>query len=180
MTYLLVGDALGRSMVELLEGPSDGLSFSEWMAGHGSGVGTGFGDDPDRDGIDNGVEAFFGTGPFDPDPGLAVATLVGNALSFTHPQRGQPLTDVSGSYEWSVDLSSWHASGRDSGAVTLAGYSTWSRCSCPRPAGASATCTDDSFVRRSRNLRNETRKSALRHMHPADSAVSKGHSSKNS
>ena len=49
---LVVGDALGRAMVELLESGTTGNTFADWIAGYpGVGGDTGFGDDPDGDGV---------------------------------------------------------------------------------------------------------------------------------
>lgn len=69
----------------------------------------GFGGDPDGDGIANGVEAWFGTDPGKPDPGLAGITTDGTVTSFTHPQKGMPVSNLSGLYEWSRNLTDWFA-----------------------------------------------------------------------
>ena len=36
---------------------------------------------------------------------------VGNVLSFQHPEADPQLSNVTGSYEWSIDLTNWNAPG---------------------------------------------------------------------
>jgi hypothetical protein len=78
-----------------------------------------FNQDPDGDGIDSGVEAFFGTAPNASNAGLSAVAVSGNSLTFTHPEVDPPLTDVTGSYEWSLDLSAWNPSGDDVGGTIV-------------------------------------------------------------
>ena len=41
--------------------------------------------------------------------GLSNPSTNGTATTFTHPQADPALTDVTGSYEWSLDLNTWYA-----------------------------------------------------------------------
>ncbi len=121
-TYMLCGDALGRAMVDLLSTTPPGGSFADWIAGFDVDGQTGFDQDPDGDGIKNGVEAFFGTAPDSANPGLTEVAGSGSSLTFTHPEADPQLTDVTGSYQWSLDLSTWNASGDDAeGMIVMIG-----------------------------------------------------------
>lgn len=97
-----------------------GETFADWIDGF-SGLGglTAFDDDADGDGIKNGMEAFFGTAPNAPSAGLSSLAVSGSSLTFTHPEADPPLTNVTGSYEWSLDLSAWNASGDEVGGTIV-------------------------------------------------------------
>lgn len=69
----------------------------------------GFDADPDGDHIPNGLEAWFGTHPGEPDTGLSGITTDGTTSTFTHPQNGTPVGNLSGFYEWSGNLIDWYA-----------------------------------------------------------------------
>jgi hypothetical protein len=71
------------------------------------------GDDPDGDGIDNGVENFFGTHPGEFSQGMVVSAVdpVAGTLTFTHPQNINPATDMAAGYRWSKDLTGFLADG---------------------------------------------------------------------
>ncbi len=60
-TYLLVGDALGRAMVDLSQNPAAPGSYAAWQAA-ASATGV-ISDDHDRDGVANGIEWFLGSPP---------------------------------------------------------------------------------------------------------------------
>jgi methionine-rich copper-binding protein CopC len=75
-------------------------------------------DDPDGDGIDNGVENFFGTHPGTFTQGLAAGIKNGNTFTLTHPQ-GTPAADLSVSYRWSTNISAFHLGGGTSGGTTV-------------------------------------------------------------
>jgi methionine-rich copper-binding protein CopC len=102
-----------------------GNNFADWIATF-SGLGglTAVGDDPDGDGIDNGVENFFGTHPGTFSQGLLVGIKSGNTFTFTHPQNASPASDLSASYSWSKDLASFLASGATDGAGTTVAFTT--------------------------------------------------------
>lgn len=84
-------------------------TFSEWVAGYDVGAETGYSQDPDRDGIANGLEAWFGTRPDKFSAGLSQPTTDGATITFSHPLNEQMPSDITGSYEWSPDLSDWYA-----------------------------------------------------------------------
>jgi hypothetical protein len=97
-----------------------GKTFADWINGFtGLGALTAFDDDADGDGIKNGIEAFFGTAPNAPSAGLSAGGSSSNSLSFTHPEAKSPLTGLTGSYEWSLDHSTWNASGDDVGGTIV-------------------------------------------------------------
>ena len=99
--------------------PGGGNNFTDWIAGNpGVGVQTGLGDDPDVDGIDNGVENFFGTAPDAFSPGLVASAAAGGTFTFTHPINATPATDLTAAYRWSTDLQTFHADGAPNGAGT--------------------------------------------------------------
>jgi hypothetical protein len=122
-TYVLrltADDGIDQSFDEVIITVSEQQTYSSWIGGFtGLGGLTAFGDDADGDGIKNGLEAIFGTAPNAPDAGLSAVALSGSSLTFTHPGADPPLTDVSGSYEWSLDLLSWNASGDEAGGTTV-------------------------------------------------------------
>jgi hypothetical protein len=86
-------------------------SFSNWIAGFPEAGGqTGFIDDPDGDRLANGLEAWFGTHPGKFNAGLANLTFDGaTTITFSHPQNPDPPSDVTGFYQWSVNLTDWYA-----------------------------------------------------------------------
>ncbi|MCU0780722.1 MAG: Ig-like domain-containing protein, partial [Akkermansiaceae bacterium] len=89
-----------------------GDSFADWIADPAYGIDPehqGLGDDPDGDGIANGVENFFGTHPGEFSQGLLAGTNSGNTFTFTHPQGATPASDLTPAYRWSTDLINWYA-----------------------------------------------------------------------
>ena len=96
--------------------PSD--TFSSWIAGYEVGTQTGLGDDPDRDGIDNGVENFFGTAPSVFSQGMVAGVVTGSQFTFTHPQ-GTLAGDLTAAYLWSTDLLTFHGHGAVVGGTTI-------------------------------------------------------------
>ncbi len=99
---------------------SAGNTFTNWISGYDVGSLTGFNDDADGDGLDNGLENFLGTVPNVGNAGLTAGTLSGNTFTFTHPQNATPASDVSApAYTWSTDLVNWNASGASAGGITV-------------------------------------------------------------
>lgn len=133
-TYMLVGDALGRAMIDLQGGTTPANTFSNWMAGYPAVPPSmaGFDQDGDGDGIKNGIENFFGTDPSISTSGLISGAVSENTFIFTHPQNATPADGVAATYRWSKDLSIFRNGGQTDGdgttvnfnAVTNAGITT--------------------------------------------------------
>ena len=110
-----------RKVLQFLEEnvPIVADTFAGWID-HFDGVGTqtGFSDDPDGDGIPNGVERFLGTSPSARSTGLVFggATLAGG---FRHSRSVEPPTNTVAVYHWSTDLIDWHASGETADGITV-------------------------------------------------------------
>ncbi|MCU0781833.1 MAG: hypothetical protein MUF04_12130, partial [Akkermansiaceae bacterium] len=87
-----------------------GSTFAGWIATFPGVDGlTDVDDDPDGDGIANGVENFFGTHPGEFSQGLLAGTRSGNTFIFIHPQNASPAGDVTPAYRWSTNLIDWYA-----------------------------------------------------------------------
>jgi hypothetical protein len=118
-------------------GGSGGDTFATWIdsffPGETDPAIIGKNEDPDGDGIDNGVENFFGTHPGEFSQGLVAGTADAGAgtFAFSHPQ-GTLASDLSAAYTWSKDLVSFHPEGPNDGttvtfetqADTPAGFTT--------------------------------------------------------
>jgi hypothetical protein len=108
--------------VTLNPNPAD--DYAAWIAGYpGVGSLTGFNDDADGDGIDNGMENLFGTDPSVFNQGIVQVAKSGNTVTFQHSQSATPASDVSASYVWSTDLVTFHPDGASAGGVTV-GFDT--------------------------------------------------------
>ena len=97
-------------------------TFSSWISNPAFGLAVAdqdFGDDPDGDGLANGVENFFGTHPGTFTQGLVAGIKNGNTFTFTHPQNASPASDLTISYRWSTDLATFHNDGATSGGTTV-------------------------------------------------------------
>ena len=98
---------------------SVGASYAGWIGGFpGVGTQTGVNDDPDGDGIDNGVENFFGTAPDEFSTGLVSGAVGANSFTFTHPQ-GSLAADLVAAYSWSKDLATFHGDGETDTGTTV-------------------------------------------------------------
>lgn len=87
-------------------------TFSSWIAGFtGLGGLTGFADDPDGDGLANGLENYLGSDPGKASLGLQVESMTGNQFLFSHPLNETPADDIEAAYQWSLDLEDFHGDG---------------------------------------------------------------------
>jgi hypothetical protein len=116
------GTVLDFDNVRLTSVPSN--TYSSWIDGYGlDPADKDFNDDPDGDGLANGLEAWFGTHPGQFNAGLADFATNGTTTTFTHPRNANPPTDVTGNfYDWCVNLADWYPSGGGPGGgptVTL-------------------------------------------------------------
>lgn len=94
-------------------------NYSNWIAGFPNvGAEDDFGDDPDGDGLENGVEAVLGSRPDTAGPGLTMVTKDSN-LSAQSTQAKPMLSDVTATWQWSSDLANWHDSGVSNGSETV-------------------------------------------------------------
>lgn len=86
-------------------------TFATWISGFPAvGSATGFNDDPDGDGVKNGLENHLGTDPSKPSAGLVNSTSTGLIFKFRHARSNTPATDITAAYQWSPDLIRWFAS----------------------------------------------------------------------
>lgn len=112
--------ALAPSAFLYSQPPPPPNTFATWIDGYpGVGAQDGFDDDPDGDGVPNGIENYFGTNPTVPSQGLRHVMKSGATFTFQHPQNASPASDVSAAYRWSRDLQVWHASGASDGGTTV-------------------------------------------------------------
>ena len=101
-----------------------GTNYASWIGGYFTGESdeniVGFTADPDNDGIDNGLEALFGSAPDSVNTtGISQLVKSGDTFTFRYPQAKTLPTGMSAGYEWSVDLANWNASGATAGGLTV-------------------------------------------------------------
>ena len=76
-------------------------TFAAWISGFAVGALNGLNDDPDKDGLPNGIENLLGSSPAAFNPGLSLVPGVGSSVVFQHSRSNTPAGDLVGSYEWS-------------------------------------------------------------------------------
>lgn len=115
-------------------------SFANWISAFGlAPAEQDLGDDPDGDGIPNGVENFFGTSPATSSRGLVAGAAGGNTFTFTHPRNAAPAGDLVASYRWSKDLVTFHAGAATDVAGTTVTFTT--QADSPTPGITTVTAT---------------------------------------
>ena len=96
------------------------VTFASWINGYpGVGAANGFNDDPDGDGLPNGIENVLGSNPSLTNLGLRNIAKAGSTFTFQHPRNSAPASDVSSTYRWSLDLATWTASGASLSGTTV-------------------------------------------------------------
>jgi|GEM_PF-703273 len=106
--------------IKVVSSGGGGNNFSDWIGGYDVGGLTAFGDDPDGDGVENGLENFLGTDPSSADKGaLDAAATSDDTFTFAHPENATPAADLVATYEWSTDLQSFFGNAESDGAITV-------------------------------------------------------------
>ena len=94
-------------------------TFAAWVSGFAVGALTGLNDDPDKDGLPNGVENLLGSSPAGFNHGLSLVSGGGSSVVFLHSRSNTPAGDLVGGYEWSTNLTTWSASGVANAGTTV-------------------------------------------------------------
>jgi carbonic anhydrase/acetyltransferase-like protein (isoleucine patch superfamily) len=132
----------GIAGMQIVERVVSGDAYSEWIGGYPSVGGmTGFDEDPDGDGIGNGMESYLGTDPGAFSRGLTATSSDGSELTFTHSESNTIPSDVSADYEWSLDLLDWFDNGVGNGEGVSASISEVSRIDHSAPDNDVVTAT---------------------------------------
>ena len=114
------GSVIAFDQISVSEVIAPTNNFASWASNNGlSGADAGFNADPDNDGIPNGLESFLGTLPGSHSGGMSAIAKIANGLSMQHSRNSAVYDDVTASYEWSSDLSTWNASGATVGGSTV-------------------------------------------------------------
>lgn len=97
-----------------------GFWINTFFAGITDPLIIGFGADPDRDGIANGIEALVGGNPN--SSGVFATSGIsqsGSTFIFFYPQAKTVPVGITAAYEWSTDLSNWQSGGASFGGLTV-------------------------------------------------------------
>ncbi len=106
--------------VQLTNGAASS-TYNDWIASFpGAQSAPGFTQDPDLDGIANGIENVLGTNPSVSSTGLYQVSATANSVTFLHTLNADLADDVVYGYEWSSDLVEWKASTVANSAGTIA------------------------------------------------------------
>jgi autotransporter-associated beta strand protein len=138
--YTLTVD--GGNTLKLVLAPTN--TFASWISNPAFGLSPAdqdLGDDPDGDGIDNGVENFFGTNPGIFSQGLSAVSASGGTFTFTHPQNATPASDLTAAYTWSKDLATFLVNGATDGAGSTVSFTTLADTPSPGITTVTATVT---------------------------------------
>lgn len=93
--------------------------YADWINGFSVGGLTEVNDDFDRDGLGNAVENLMGTAPDAFNAGLTPSSGGAGTITFRHTRSAAPANDLTGTYEWSADLTTWQGSGAAAGGTTV-------------------------------------------------------------
>ena len=155
-TYVLrlaADDSYAQTFDEVTITVTTTQSFAGWIFGYDLDGQIAPQDDFDGDGIPNAVENYFGTHPGTFNPGLALTQVTtggaGDSIfTFTHPISDNPAADLTASYRWSNDLSSFHGNGDTESGGTKVDFiaGTPSNGEVTVTATVSGTETDRVFV----------------------------------
>jgi uncharacterized sulfatase len=123
-------------------------NYDSWIGDSALGVAPasrGFSLDLDGDGLSNGIEAWFGTDPRASNPGLVELATNGLTTTFSHPRNPQVPIDLTGTYEWSTDMVSWHVG---NGIAGPSGGPTVNIVASPAQTTATVTATSSEALPR--------------------------------
>ena len=119
LLYLISGaqSVIAFDQLNIVEVASD---FANWAANNGlSGANAAFNADPDGDGIPNGLESFLGTLPGSSSSAMSNIAKTTNGISMSHSTNSDLASDITASYQWSSDLTTWNASGDTVNGTTV-------------------------------------------------------------
>ena len=98
-------------------------TYNNWLTNYrAASVNTDFSQDPDNDGVSNGLEYYFGTDPMAHSQSLQITAKASNVVTFSHPVNSALGEDVSAVYRWSKDLITHNFDGDDDGNGTTVNF----------------------------------------------------------